>query len=265
MNRKPIACPEYYPNTFEKLDRSIRESFQHKKGPGTLQASRRNVKNELFLVPSESIEKAGPCTAWGYMEVAEAKFPKTYLVLGSNHHSDVKYSTYLFANWETPLGPVKVNEELGKKLQEEFPQLINEHTSHEKEHSVEIQLPWLQFAARDKLSELTFIPFTINTKDLKEIKHLAEVLSKFAKENDITIVSSYNVEDTATIRYIKSGSSEALINYKQRKQKDLKELAPLLTLIEIANLRNKKGEVISYQTSASEENKREYYASINFK
>ena len=45
----------------------------------------------------------------------------------------------------------------------------------------------------------------------------------------------------------------------------MKELAPLLTLIEIANLRNKKGEVISYQTSASEENKREYYASINFK
>lgn len=265
MNRKPIACPEYYPNTFEKLDRAIRESFEHKKGPGTLQASRRNVKNNLFLVPAESISKAGPCTAWGYMEIAEAKFPTTYIILGTNHHSDIKYSTYLFANWETPLGPVKVNEELGKKLQEEFPQLINEHTSHEKEHSVEIQLPWLQFAARDKLQELSFIPLTINTKDFKEIKNFAEILNKFAEENNITIITSYNVEDTATIRYIESCSSEALINYKQRKQKDMAELAPLLTLMEIANIREKKGEVISYQPSITGENKREYYASINFK
>ena len=265
MNRKPIACPEYYPNTFEKLDRSIRESFRHKKGQGTLQAQRRNVKNDLFLVPSETIKKAGPCTAWGYMEIAEAKFPKTYLIIGTNHHSNTKYSTYLFANWETPLGIVKINEDMGKALQDVLPQLVNEHTAHENEHSIEIQLPWLQFAARDKLQDLSFIPLTINTKEIKDIKKLAEVLNKFTEENNIPIIASYNVEDTATIRYIKSGNSEALLNYKQRRRKDLKELAPLLTLIEISNLRKKKGEVINFQTSASEENKREHYACINFK
>ncbi len=265
MNRKPVACPEYYPDTFEKLDRSIRESFEHKKGPGTLQASRRNFHNNLTLVPSAPIEKSGACTAWGYMEIAESNFPKTYLIIGTNHFSETKFSTYLFADWETPLGVVKVNKDLGNELQEAIPQLINEHTAHEKEYSVETQLPWLQFASRDKLSELSFIPLTINCTDQKELTKLAEQINSFSEANNIPIIASYNVEDTATMQYIKSKSSEALVNYKQRKQKDLRELSPLIVLMEIAKIREKNGEIVNYQTSLLSENKKEYYASIKFK
>ena len=44
MNRKPVACPDYYPNTFERLDSAIVNSFKHKNGPGTVQSTRRDTE-----------------------------------------------------------------------------------------------------------------------------------------------------------------------------------------------------------------------------
>ncbi|MDP3916660.1 MAG: AmmeMemoRadiSam system protein B [Nanoarchaeota archaeon] len=258
MNRKPIACPEYYPNTFERLDSAIVNAFMHKNGPGTLQSSRRDTEIKLLITPSEKIEKAGSCMSWGYKDIAEAKFPKTYIILGTNHHSTTKFSTYLFADWETPLGPVKTNQEIGKELSNLFPQLINEHTAHENEHSIEIQLPWLQFASRDKLSELSFIPISINIDSIKDIQILAEALFKI--QDKATIIASSNIEDTATLQYIQSGDPEALINYKKRKQKDIKEIAPLLTILELARMQNKKPVIINHQASKD----RMYYACIKY-
>ncbi|MBT4208848.1 AmmeMemoRadiSam system protein B [Candidatus Woesearchaeota archaeon] len=264
MNRKPVACPEYYPNTFDKLDKAIRESFTHKKGPGTLQSSRRNINLNLLAFPSESIEKTGPCQAWGYMELAEANFPETYLIIGTNHHSETKLSTYLFADWETPLGNVKINQDVAKTLSILNPLILNEHTAHENEHSVETQLPWLQFASRDKLTDLTFVPLSINLTTSKEITKLAETLNTLTTKHNITIIATHNIEDKATIQYIKSLDAEALKNYKLRRNKDIRNLAPMLTLMELAKLQNKSAQIIDYQASAKKEDKN-YYACIKFR
>ena len=260
MNRKPIACPEYYPNTFERLDKAITDSFRNSKGPGTLQASRRNVVVDLVTMPCGKVEAAGPCLSWGYKEVAESKFPKTYVILGTNHHSPTKFSTYLFADWETPLGIVKVNQELGKDLIDAFPQLMNEHTAHESEHSVEAQLPWLQFASRDKLTELSFIPIAINITTIKDIQALAEALHEFTKKHHVSIIASANIDDTATIQYIDSEDTQALINYKLRKNVDIKEVAPLLVMIELSKLKGRIPHVINQQSSG----KTAHYGCIKF-
>ncbi len=261
MNRKPIACPEYYPNTFERLDKAITNSFKEKNGPGTLPSSRRQVEIGTIAVPCDKIENSGQCMAWGYMEIAEKNFPEAYLILGANHHSQTKFSTYLFADWETPFGIVKVNQILGKELINEFPQLINEHTAHEKEHSIEIQLPWLQFASRDKLTELSFIPLSINITTIKEAKILAEKLNVFKEKNNVAIIASCNIDDTTTLQYVKSQDTEALINYKQRKNLEVKEIAPLIVLMELAKLKNKIPHVINSQAIG----KNNYYGCISFK
>jgi hypothetical protein len=265
MNRKPKACPDYYPNNFDKLDKIIQNSFKNETGPGTLQSSRRNINIDTIIMPCDKIENCGPCIAWGYKEIAESKFPKTYIILGTNHHSKTKFSTYLFSSWETPIGITKTEIDLGRELLKEFPQLLNEHTAHENEHSIEIQLPWLQFASRDKLADLTFIPIAINTKELKELKELAEILEKFTKKHNIPIIASSNVEDTATIQYIKSGDSEGLINYKQRKRKEITELAPIITALEISKIREQKPDIINYQPSSNKKQKSIYHACIKFK
>lgn len=260
MNRKPIACPEYYPNTFERLDKAITNSFKDKKGPGTLQSSRRNINTDLMVVPCDKIEASGPCLAWGYKELAESKFQKAYIILGANNHSQTKLSTYLFADWETPLGIVKVNQEFGKELLSSIPRILNEHTAHENEHSIEVQIPWLQFASRDKLTELSFIPLAINLTSLKEIQSFAESLHEFTKKHNIPIIASCNIDDTATIQYVNSEDSEALINYKLRKRIDIKKIAPLLVLMELSKLKGRAPYIINQQQSG----KNMHYACIKF-
>tara|TARA_Y100000310_G_C20507128_1_gene726996 strand:- start:151 stop:954 length:804 start_codon:yes stop_codon:yes gene_type:complete len=267
MNRKAIACPEYYPNTFDKLDKEIQSAFNHKKGPGSVQSSRRDTKVDSIIVPCNQIEKCGSCSAWGYIEIAESNFPEAYIILGTNNHSNTKFSTYLFTNWETPFGITKVHVDLGRELMNIFPQLLNEHTAHEEEHSVEVQIPWLQFSSRDKLTDLRFIPVSIGTESIKDIKKFAEALFKFSQQHNITIIASSNIEDTATIKYIESLDTEALINYRKRKEKSIKEVSPILTLMELANIKEQQAKVINYQpsTAGSKEERLKYHACIKFK
>tara|TARA_Y100000310_G_C20644970_1_gene796030 strand:- start:477 stop:1325 length:849 start_codon:yes stop_codon:yes gene_type:complete len=268
MIRQTIACPKYYPNNFTELDNQIKKAFLHKEGPGTLPSSRRNNQLPTILVPCDNYKKMGPCIAWAYQEVAESKFPQTYILIGANNHSETKFSTYLFTDWQTPLGPIKTNQELGKALLKHYPKILNEHTAHEHEHSIEIQLPFLQFASRDKLQQLTFIPLSIGTTNITELTELAKHLISFTQNTQIPIIASCPIETTPVIQYIKTLNSEGLLNYLQRKQTHSKPFAPLILIMEMAKLQNQKPVLISLQSAYSiTKNKQDtqYYASIKFK
>jgi len=268
MLRQNIACPTYYPQTFSDVDKIIKNAFLHKEGPGTLPTTRRQTPTKLIIAPCGKYDHIGPCAAWAYQDIAEAKFPETYIIIGSNNQSNTKISTYLFANWETPLGEVRVNEELGKELINLYPKIINEHTAHEHEHSVELQLPFLQFATRDKLHDLNFIPLAINTTNPQEIKELATKLVEFTKDKNITIIASSTIEDTPTIQYINNLNSEGLLNYKQRKEKSTKMILPALVVMEIAKQKKLQTTMINMQSAfktTGNKNDAEYYAAIKFK
>ena len=107
-------------------------------------------------------------------------------------------------------------------------------------------------------------PIINKPKRVKRIKKFAETLNHFTEQHNIPIIASSNIDDTATIRYIKSLDTEGFINYKQRRQKEIKEYAPLITLMEIAKLKNHKPGIINYQISTKKDDKN-YYACINFR
>ena len=264
QTRKPVACSNYYPNAFDKLDQSIKDSFFHEEGPSTLPTSRKEKSIKSILIPCDNYKKIGPSLAWAYKEIAETRFQDTYIIIGTNNNSQTKISTYTFTDWETPLGIVKTDKELGKQLINLYPKIINEHTAHEKEHSIELQLPYLQFASRDKLPNLKIIPISLNLKDINKIRELAEKLNQF----NITIIASSNIEDTGTMQYVRTLDTEGLIKYKERKKKEVKQIAPLLTLMEIAKLNNQKPRTVSYSNSfrtTKDKNNVTYYASILFR
>jgi len=268
MNRKPFAFPDYYPSTFERVDKLIRDAFLHEEGPSTLPASRRDVNVSAVIAPCDSYDKIPPCAVWAYKEIAESNFQDTYIVMGTNHCSDIKISTYTFTDWETPLGPVKVDKDFGKELINFYPKVINEHTAHEEEYSVEVQLPFLQFASRDNLHKLKFLPLALNLSKIEDVKEFAGKLNEFVKGKKATIIASSTVEDTATLQYVKTLNTEGLINYRERKKKEVKEVAPILVLMEMAKLNNEKAIVLNcvnaYQITKNKDDVK-YYASVLFK
>lgn len=268
MNRKPVAAGLFYNSSFGRLDKEIKESFTHKLGPGDFPTKRKDKTTYGIIAPHAGYKFSGPCAAWAYKELAESKFPKTYIILGPNHTGlGSDFSTYFFADWETPFGTVKVDKQLGKKLTKEFPTLKNEPEAHLEEHSIEVQLPFLQYVNKDKLNEIKFLPICIKSHDYKKLLALADAISEF---EDICIICSsdfthygpsyhfvpfaharkdnlYRMDERA-INFIKKLDSRKFYDYSQKTT--ICGYAPIIVAMEACKILGaKKANLLTYYTS----------------
>ena len=75
--------------------------------------------------------------------------------------------------WQTPLGEVAADAELGELLLRRFPALQEDSAAHRGEHAIEVQLPFLQ--ARQP--ELKIVPITVGTSDFGVLRGLGEALA----------------------------------------------------------------------------------------
>ena len=105
--RLPIVAGTFYPTEFGDLDKTIKDSFLGKLGPGELPGKR--DKNILGVItPHAGYIFSGQCAAWAYKEVAESEFPEIFIILGNDHQGSREDSVST-ENWQTPLGIVKTN------------------------------------------------------------------------------------------------------------------------------------------------------------
>ena len=76
--------------------------------------------------------------------------------------------------WQTPLGEVAADAEIGARLLHRFPALQEDSAAHQSEHAIEVQLPFLQ--ARQP--ELKIVPIAIGTSDFEVLRGLGEALAE---------------------------------------------------------------------------------------
>lgn len=291
MNRKPCVAGQFYASDFNKLDKQIIDCFKSKFGPGTLPVRKRKGKVFGAIAPHAGYMFSGHAQAWVYKEIAEAEFPDLFVIIGPNHTGfGANFSTYLFSDWETPLGTVKVDKKFGKELIKKFPSLVNETGAHLSEHSIEVQLPFLQFANRDKLKDIKFLPIIVGYSEYNECLKLADAITDTDK-NICVIASSdfthygpnygylpfvhakkeniYNL-DSEAINFVKKLDSKGFFEYKNKRKATICGAGPIIVAIEaVKSLGAKSGKLLSYYTSADITNK-DYtnavgYAAIVFK
>ncbi len=269
--RRPIVAGQFYPREFDKLEEEIIKAFLSKFGPGDLPIKKRNKSIFGVISPHAGYQFSGPCQAWSYKEIAESKFPETYIVLGPNHSGlGSNFSTYLEADWETPFGIVKVDKSLGKLLLKKCKFLEDEVLAHLHEHSIEVQLPFLQYANRNNLKDLKFLPITISYSSLEECKELAEAIVELDKKICIIASSdfthygpSYNYTpfaynkkenlyslDKEAIELIKNLDSEKFSEFVKKKKSTICGASPIIIAIEICKLLGaKRARLLHYYTS----------------
>lgn len=182
VNRKPVVAGQFYESDFGQLANEITGCFTNKLGPGDLPVRRGDKKIFGVVSPHAGYTYSGPCAAWSHKEIAESEFPELFVIIGPNHTGEgPDFSTYLFSEWETPIGLVKVDAESGKKLIKSFPKLQNEAMAHLYEHSIEVQLPFLQFVNKDRLNDIRFLPIVIKNYDYESCAALADAICELNK------------------------------------------------------------------------------------
>ncbi|HII72516.1 TPA: AmmeMemoRadiSam system protein B [Candidatus Woesearchaeota archaeon] len=177
--RKPIVAGQFYPRGKEELISSIEESFESEFGPGRLPAKREPKKLYGAITPHAGYRFSGAGAARVFKEVGESAFPRVYVMIGVNHSGPE--TCVSDEDWETPLGVVKRDKELVKALAKKGMTIDNE--AHHGEHSIEVQLPFLQYISKDHEEELRIVYVMIADDDYERWgKMILDAVEESVKE-----------------------------------------------------------------------------------
>jgi len=271
--RKPAVAGQFYEAGHEQLQETIKDCFLDNRGPKSLPEINTETKNiKGIIVPHAGYIYSGAIAAHSYHQLSKDGFADTFIILGPNHTgigSGVALMTE--GTWETPLGSVSINQKLANQLLKEI--VNNDENAHKYEHSIEVQLPFLQFCANK--SEFDFVPISMSTQDFQTSKKIGEIISNAIKNTDkkIVIIASsdfshagfnyqsmppegINVEEYAkkkdmlAIKKILELDPEQLINTVDEKNITMCGYGPIAAmLIAAKNLGASKAELLKYGTS----------------
>ena len=168
----------FYPLNREELVSTIEGCFLDKRfGPGRLPGKPRNEYRPVAgVAPHAGYSYSGPCAAHLYLELAEnGPKPDTVVIVGTNHtgFGGVFTTTTRFKKWATPLGEVEVDVELAEELKKLYPSLADDYLAHLREHSVEVELPFLQYVYGDGF---TIVPIVAKEATERMARDLAKAI-----------------------------------------------------------------------------------------
>ena len=149
-----------------------------------------------LIVPHAGYYFSGNVAASAYARLNPEKKYKRIFLLGPSHHewldgasvnSEVDY-------YATPLGEVKVDREVARQLVETDSVFSYQPKAHDREHCLEVQLPFLQrLYSGDNKSPQTvppIVPIIISTNDFAKLKQMADVLKPWFTDENLFIISS---------------------------------------------------------------------------
>ena len=184
--RSPAVSGMFYAGSARELEEQIEWCYKHELGPGAIPRLNSKGLREIVAVvaPHAGYYYSGPVAAHAYKELADDGIFDTAVILGPNHTGyGYPVSLWLGAGWRTPLGDVEIDKELGQRLLGKV--IKADETAHIHEHSIEVQLPWLQYLNK----KVKIVPITMLAQDIETARMVGEAISQ-AGDNLIIIASS---------------------------------------------------------------------------
>jgi AmmeMemoRadiSam system protein B len=182
--------------------------FTAEKGPGKEKSSEPAKPAPLGLIaPHIDFTRGGPAYAWAYQALSERKPPDVVVALGVAHVSPDSPWTFTPKSYETPFGPMEVDDDLYQKLSSRvWYEPRADEWVHKNEHSLEFQAVWLKYLWREKAPKWIPIlvssferfspseaPSTIPTIE-KALKDFGEVLkAELAKGRTVMILNGIDL------------------------------------------------------------------------
>ncbi len=275
--RKPIVSGQFYSATREELDKEIKKAFEHHLGPGMPKVPLKQERIYGAIVPHAGYVFSGACATFVYKEFAELNkkiFPDTFIILGPNHSGYGGALSLSFDNFETPFGIVKNDTELGKEILQETSHLgLQENEeAHKHEHSIEVQLPFLQFISKIVKKEFKIVPIVISTLEYDKLVALASKIASICKNKNVCVIASsdfthygnnygfmpFPVEEARTkIKELDRKAIDCILKlnsknfYEQAVKTTICGTGAIVVALEICKkIGAKKAELLKYYTSA---------------
>ncbi len=197
--------------------------------------------------------------AHSYYHLASAGIVESIIILGPNHTGmGSGVSTMVEGEWSTPLGDALIDGELAREIVKESDIIDVEDEAHRNEHSIEVQLPFLQFIYPRRFK---FVPICMMLQDLETSIEVGTAVVKAAERHGATIIASsdwthYEPQEIAAPKD-KLAIQVALEMDEKKFQETVEESAvtacgygPVTAMIHAVKLLGaKETRLLSYQTS----------------
>jgi MEMO1 family protein len=185
--RTPAVAGRFYPSRADQLLREVREyTSASNPSPGTASVATGGMAAIGCVAPHAGYIYSGGVAGAVYSRL---EVPRRCVILCPNHTGKGRpLAVMAHTAWQTPLGEVAADGDLGAVLLSRFPALQEDSAAHRSEHAIEVQLPFLQ--ARDP--ELQIVPIVIGTRDFDVLHGLGEALGEVivARAKRVLIIAS---------------------------------------------------------------------------
>ena len=210
--RKSVIAGSWYPGNPSILKRDIENYFNA--------APDLKLPGEIIglIAPHAGYIYSGQIAAHAYKLIRKEKY-ETVVVIGPSHRLAFHgVSVFGSGGYETPLGVVPVAEELAEKIKKSDKIIADIPAAHLQEHSVEIQLPFLQVA----LGDFSFLPLVMGDQDAHTCRKLAMAIYEVTRGKKILIVGSSDLShfyndlmakkmDAIVLEYLRSDDADGLL------------------------------------------------------
>jgi AmmeMemoRadiSam system protein B len=259
--RRPSQAGAFYEGNAESLKRQIENCFLHELGlgkiPEVVKAGPRQVVG--LVCPHAGYMFSGPVAAHAYYKLALDGKPDVVVILCPNHTG---YGSALAIMnegvWRTPLGDVEIDSETANQIVHESRIIDVDETAHRLEHSIEVQLPFLQYLYG---SGFKIVPICFLMQDLPSAREVGEAVAKvLAGKNSVIIASSdmthYEPQeraakkDSLALEAVEAMDEAKFYSIIETQRISACGYGPIVALITAAKILGaKEAKVLSYKTS----------------
>jgi len=203
MKRKPAVAGYFYPERKDELY-SLLSSFA---------IPEQHVSGTIIgaVVPHAGIIYSGRTAMYSYRAI-EKSAVRDFVIIGPNHRPLTPYaSLYPEGEWSTPLGDALINDRMAEALYRDSNYIVKDEESHLMEHSVEVQIPFLQYLFGDGFR---FVPVILGDQEIDVARDIGEAIMK--------------IEDPFI--FIASSDFTHYADAKRVEKKDMDLISAILTL-----------------------------------
>ncbi len=189
--RQPVVAGQFYSGTKQALEQELKQCFTSARGCGKIPAEREeDASIKGLVVPHAGYLYSGAIASHAYCALAKHGVADTYILLGPNH-TGIGSGISLMAkgSWQTPLGDISIDHTMTAQLQKDL--IDDDPIGHQNEHSIEVQLPFLQYIHKD--TPFQFVPISFLMQDqttAHEIGLLLATVIQNSSKNVVIIAST---------------------------------------------------------------------------
>lgn len=248
--REPAVAGKFYPSAPQGLKNQI-EALVNK------QANKQDIT--ACMLPHAGYIYSGLVAA---QTVSRINIKNKVILLGPNHTGyGVKYSIMPEGIWNMPLGQIRIDRNLAAAILSNSQYLKADNEAHLYEHSLEVELPFLQYFKND----FEIVPIVFLSDEFSELKKIGEEIADTIKKHNLKdstiIVASSDMthyepqgeaqkKDKEAIQAILELNEDKLMDKIQRLNISMCGYAPAIAMLCAAkSLGAKTAELVKYQTS----------------